>query len=475
MAKKVLEITLNTAKRLGFYNEAPAELEGELTRWFIKKGEVIGFIEDENTGARVGQTICSITTKNKNEVEIDAQGWEVGATVSKLLMTEGEIFSVNLYQESLCLLEVETNAPEQKTGESAEMPAIQRRDPLEPTGINVGGNQAIRISPLAKLAAEKQNISLQELMVGLPPGTKEIAIADVGSAKDIKAASATRQRAKELGANLADIHGTGPDGIVKLSDVYKAGQKENITSVDSFEILKPGMRRLAIAQNMARGSAEPLVHPAMDIDAAPLVNLRSEIKEFFEQMHGVKLRFDHFFATACSWLLSQKEFRILNSGWREENGKSEIRLYKHVNIGLAVAIPPEKTRSGLSELVVPVIKYAEKLTFVEIVKAAEELLAKEKLGPEDLNGLTFTINNVGSPVVWRGIKLNGIEDPNNPIVPPGTCALLGMGTIREENCQKRMRLVLGFNHKIVDGYEVSLFLGSLRYLIEHPERILALK
>jgi pyruvate/2-oxoglutarate dehydrogenase complex dihydrolipoamide acyltransferase (E2) component len=458
VAKKVLEITLNTAKRLGFYNEVPAELEGELTRWFVKKGEVIGFIEDKNTGARVGQTICSITTKNKNEIEIDAQGWEVGATVSKLLMAEGEIFSVNLYQESLRLLEAETIVSKQKTDEPAEM------------------STTVRISPLAKLAAEKQNISLQELMARFPPGTEEITLEDVGSAKGIKAAPATRQRAKELGANLADIHGTGPDGIVKLSDVYKVGQKENVTPVDSdFEILKPGMRRLAIAQNMARGSAEPLVHPAMDIDAAPMVKLRSEMREFFENIHGVKLRFDYFFVAACSWLLLQKEFRILNSGWYEENGKLEIRLYKHVNIGLAVAIPPEKNRSGLSELVVPVIKHAEKLTFVKIVKAAEELLAKERLGTEDLNGLTFTINNVGSPGLWRGIKLNGVEDPNNPIVPSGTCALLGMGTIREENWQKKMRLVLGFNHKIVDGYEVCLFLGALRYLIEHPEQILALK
>jgi pyruvate/2-oxoglutarate dehydrogenase complex dihydrolipoamide acyltransferase (E2) component len=187
------------------------------------------------------------------------------------------------------------------------------------------------------------------------------------------------------------------------------------------------------------------------------------------------LRFDHFFAAACSWLLSQKEFRILNSGWHEENGKPEIRLYKHVNIGLAVAIPPEKNHSGLSELVVPVIKHSEKLTFVETVKAAEELLAKERLGPEELNDLTFTINKVGSPGVWRGMKLKGVEDPNNPIVPPGTCALLGMGAIREENWQKKMRLVLGFNHKIVDGYEASLFLGALRHLIEHPELILALK
>ena len=85
------------------------------------------------------------------------------------------------------------------------------------------------------------------------------------------------------------------------------------------------------------------------------------------------------------------------------------------------------------------------------------------------------MDNVGSLGVWRGIKLKGVEDPNNPIVPAGTCALLGIGAIREENEKRKMRLVLGFNHKIVDGYEAGLFLGVLEYLIEHPEQILALK
>ena len=73
MAKKVLEITINTAKRLGFYNEVPPEVEGELTRWFIKEGETIGFIEDKNTGVKVGRVICSVTTKNKDEIDNDEE------------------------------------------------------------------------------------------------------------------------------------------------------------------------------------------------------------------------------------------------------------------------------------------------------------------------------------------------------------------------------------------------------------------
>jgi len=495
-ARKYLEITLETAKRLGFYNEVPPLVEGELTQWFVKKGDIIGFTEDKNTGTKVGQVICTITTKNKEEVEIDAQGWEIGAKVLKLLLNEGEIFRINLYKESLKLLELEIEVYKvnvyKVNGEEVQ-PGNRNLHSVESSETDKG-KDTVRVSPLAKMAAKEHGISLQEILAWLPQETKEVNLEHITqflknkesriSTQSIKAAPATRRKARELGIDLSLVSGSGPYGIIRMADVTKAVQKEIVTerlpeekplTQDNFEVLKPSIRRLAIAQNMTKGALEPLVHPAVDADATALVRLRSELKDFFEKNYGLKLRIDHFFVAACAWLLSKKEFRILNSCWHEENDQAEIRIYKHVNIGLAFAIAPERTQSGFSELIVPVVKHAEQLTFVEIVKAVEELIAKERFGPEDLSDLTFTVNNVGAPGMWRGINIKGVDYPNNPIVPPGTCALLGIGAIREEDEKKKMRLVLGFNHKILDGYEAGLFLGVLRHLIEHPEQILVLK
>lgn len=501
MTKKILEITLKTAKRLGFYNEVPEEMEVQIIEWYIKEGDVIGFTEDKNTGNKIGQALCLGANTIKGEQEITAEGWEIGTKVSKILMPADDNFTVvKLYEKSLPLLELETedsDQPKEKTENTAEE-------------FHPSQTRQIRISPLAELAAKENKVNLQEVISWLPPDTPELTTEHIlqfmqeknnqtdGTKPqepqlNTKAAPKTRRRAKEFGIDLSLIHGAGPEGLVTMADLQNAINKQNRggiteeeyepkefqqTHTQDFDIVKPSMRRLSIARNLQESAREPLVHPATDIDAAPLIELRSKMKDYFGQTHGAKLSFNHFFLAACSWLLSQAEFRILNSYWHEENGKPEIRIYKHVNIGIAVAISPEKTRSGLSELIVPVIKQSEKLNFVELFRAAEELITmaiNNKIAAEYLMDLTFTVNNVGAPLNWRGIELKGTEDPNNPIVPPKTCAILGIGSIREEFGQKKMRLVLGFNHKIADGYEASLFLGALRYFIEHPEQILVLK
>lgn len=225
----------------------------------------------------------------------------------------------------------------------------------------------------------------------------------------------------------------------------------------------------------------PHAGPGIDINPVPLLTLREEMKESFERMHGVKLRIDHFFIAACAWLLKQNDFRVLNGYWHEEKEgehiREELRLYSHVNIGIAVAIPAEKTHSGRSELVVPSVKLAEMLRFTDIVKEAERLVSEASSGnpkTEDLLDTTFIVNNTGAPVRLSSGKVVPGAEFMDSIFAPNTSAILAFGAARDENGVKKMRLSLKFDHRVCDGREPTHFVRELQELIEHPEQILVL-
>jgi pyruvate dehydrogenase E2 component (dihydrolipoamide acetyltransferase) len=500
MARRILEINLESKGRLGFYNAVPPnDIDAMVVEWYVKEGDTIGFTQDPNTGKKIGRPLLKIESE-KGGVEITAEGWEIGARITKILIPPQKDFSYNLNKNPLHLAELETGEPE-KVGKPADTSMPDNSDkPLKTD---------LRITPLAQRAAEELGVDLEKVRAWLKPDATELTLEDVqefamthetidpakpvsGEKPPIKAAPKTRQHAKELGVDLSRLLPTGPSGIVRMADIdnfVKQRDEEKServpetsafippTDFREFEVMKPTMRRKTTARHMVKAWQAPHASPSIDINPAPLLDLRGKMKESFEKLHGAKLRIDHFFVAACAYLLSQKEFRILNAYWHEEDGKQEMRLYKHVNVGIAAAIAPDKTRSGFSELVVPVIKEAETLSFIEIVKEAERLIADAIKGDpksDDLMGLTFIVNNTGSPVEWRGIKMSGDEYPD-PIFAAETAALVAFGATREEGGAKKMRIILRFDHRLVDGYEPKLFLRALQYLLENPEQILTIK
>lgn len=503
MARRILEINLESKGRLGFYNAVPPnDIEATVVEWYVKEGDTIGFTEDPNTGKRIGRPLLKIESE-KGGVEITAEGWEIGARITKILISAQKDFTYNLNKVPLRLAELEVGEPE-KVGKPDQ---LDKTD--QPDTPNKSINTDLRITPLAKRAAEELGVDLEKVRAWLKPGTAELTYEHMqefakthqtisptkpisGEDASMKAAPKTRQRAKELGVDLSRVIPGGPSGIVRLEDVenfvkQRVEEKPETvpdipasiptTDFGEFEAIKPTMRRKTTARHMAKAWQAPHASPSIDINPALLLELRAKMKDSFEKVHGAKLRIDHFVVAACAYLLSQKEFRILNAYWHEEEGKAEMRLYKHVNVGIAAGISPDKTRSGFSELVVPVIKKAETLSFIEIVKEAERLIADALKGDpksDDLMGLTFIVNNTGSPVEWRGIKMSGDEYPD-PIFAAETAALVAFGATREEGGVKKMRVILRFDHRIVDGYEPKLFLRALQYLLENPEQILTLR
>jgi len=138
-----------------------------------------------------------------------------------------------------------------------------------------------------------------------------------------------------------------------------------------------------------------------------------------------------------------------------------IRYNNHIHIGVAVAVP--------DGLVVPVIKFADAKGFAQIGAEVKDMVVKaktKKLTPQDMQGGTFAISNLG---------MYGIEDFTSIVNPPNGC-ILSVGGIKETPVVKNgeivpgnvMKLSLSCDHRVVDGATGSEFLQTLKAYLENP-------
>ena len=196
-----------------------------------------------------------------------------------------------------------------------------------------------------------------------------------------------------------------------------------------------------------------------EVDMTAVMALRARYRDAFREKHGIALGFMSFFAKACIEAL--RAFPAVNA---EIDGEDII--YKdHYDIGVAVG-----TERGL---VVPVVRDADRLRFIEIELEIAALAAKardNKLGLDDLSGGTFTISNGGI----YGSMLS------TPILNPPQSGILGMHNITRRPVvvddqvvvRPMMYLALSYDHRIVDGREAVQFLVKVKACIEDPARML---
>jgi len=258
-----------------------------------------------------------------------------------------------------------------------------------------------------------------------------------------------RKLARDNGIDLATVKPTGPDSIILRQDVEAAVAKP-APAVDGERIPLRGMRR-AIAEKLSRSRREiPDATTWVDVDATGLMEARKVV--------GVGVL--ALMARICVAGLSR--YPELNSTVDTE--RQEIVRLRSVNLGFAV-----QSDRGL---VVPVVRGADRLTTVEL--AAElarltELARAGGLGPEDMTGGTFTLNNYG---------VFGV-DGSTPIINHPEAGLLGVGRIVDKPwavdgqlaVRKVTQLSFTFDHRVCDGGVAG---GFLRYVADCVERPLVL-
>ncbi|MEE9612898.1 MAG: dihydrolipoamide acetyltransferase family protein [Desulfatiglandales bacterium] len=296
-------------------------------------------------------------------------------------------------------------------------------------------------------------------------------------AEKIKISPAARKMAKQHNLDIARITGTGPEGRIVNRDIEKvlaAGEAGKETGEEGFSpdivdgkkvmvsIPLKGMRK-SISDHMHHSLAvsAQLSHMG-EIEMTEMVKLRNSLLEKEGDL-GVRVSYTDLFVLAVANAI--KRVPIVNSSLIDDN---EVKIWEDINIGVAVALEETEYLSGL---IIPVIKNADSKSLVEISKTLKALMEKannRKLTPEDVNGGTFTITNVGT--FLPGLTFG------TPIIPQPQSAILQTSAIEERVVARDGQMVirpimaynLTFDHRVMDGAPAGMFLKKVKELIEDP-------
>ena len=277
------------------------------------------------------------------------------------------------------------------------------------------------------------------------------------------ASIAAKKIITEKGIDIDSLIGSGRDGRITKDDAVKAAVAMGSAPKGANrgeERKKLSMLRRKVAERLVAVKNETAMLTTFnEANMAPIFALRKEYKELFSEKHGVGLGFMSFFTKAVVRAL--KIFPDVNS---MIDGDYKIS-YDYCDISVAV--------SGPKGLMVPVVRSAEKLSFMEIEQEIKRLaiLARDgQITVDDMTGGTFTISNGG---VFGSML-------STPIINPPQSGILGMHNIIERpiavngkvEIRPMMYLALSYDHRVIDGKESVGFLVAIKEALENPEEIL---
>ncbi|MBZ5589942.1 MAG: 2-oxo acid dehydrogenase subunit E2 [Acidobacteriia bacterium] len=308
-----------------------------------------------------------------------------------------------------------------------------------------------RSSPLVRRIAAEHKVDL-----AVVPGTgihgrvtKDDILSYVQAGK-----AAPRAAAPRLAPVPAPSHGTPPISGATL------GPSGAFTGEELREPMS--VMRQKIAEHMvASRRTSPHVHTVFEADMSRVVALREGGRNVFEAKHGLKLTYTPFFLAAV--MEGLKQFPIVNASL----DGNEIVYHRHVNIGVAVALP--------HGLIVPVVKHAEELSLIGLQRAVTDLATRarnKQLKPEDVQGSTFSVTNPGPYGGLYGLAI--INQPNVAILSTGGIQRrpvvvtdeLGRESI---GIRDMVYLALSFDHRLVDGATADQFMAVVKVVLEAGE------
>jgi pyruvate dehydrogenase E2 component (dihydrolipoamide acetyltransferase) len=295
----------------------------------------------------------------------------------------------------------------------------------------------------------------QEVVKTQAPQQVAIQITNTDTDLEIKASPLARNLAKEKGLNLSLVKGTGEGGRIVKRDVenFKGGNSSSFIGVESYSETPVSQMRKSIAKSLSASKfTAPHFYLTVSIDMDNAINIRKAINT---SIAPKKVSFNDLVIKSAA--ASLKKHPAVNSAWNE----SVIRTNNHVNIGVAVAVD--------EGLLVPVVRFADGKTLTQISGEVREYAQRakaKKLQPQDWEGSTFTISNLG---------MFGIEEFTAIINTPNAC-ILAIGGISEVPVVKNgqivpgnvMKVTLSCDHRVVDGAVGSAFLNTFKNYMENP-------
>ncbi|HEY0257761.1 MAG TPA: dihydrolipoamide acetyltransferase family protein, partial [Candidatus Methylacidiphilales bacterium] len=304
-----------------------------------------------------------------------------------------------------------------------------------------------------------------------PPAATPAAAASSSTGR-VKASPLAKKIAQEKGVNIATLTGTGPGGRVVKKDVLGASANGHAPSGGSSiyprgPIAKEGTQKLTtmrsvIAKRLLESKTQiPHFYLEIEVDAKPLLDLRAQLNDSLGKLNPpVKLSLNDFVLKAAAEAV--RRVPAVNASFEGD----AIRQFADVQLSFAVAIP--------DGLITPIIREAQNKSLIQISGEAKALAGKAKEGklkPEEFQGGTFTVSNLG---------MLGI-DRFSAIINPPQAAILAIGNIVKKPVVgpndeivvgHRQSITLSCDHRVVDGAVGAAYLKELRELIEKPALLL---
>ena len=387
----------------------------------IMECTILKWLKNEGDNISKDDSVVEVAT-DKVDTEIPSS---YSGILSKILVKEGEIVKVG---KPIAIIEtinkldhLDTKNPfTSKIEKDFDNIKKQVSKPILPDNIDISQSDSSKFySPLVLNIASRENISLD---------------------------------------TLEKIKGTGENQRITKLDLLKFIEEKNIESykVEDFEeddhqislnkgeeLIEPNRIRKIIASRMVESKKiSPHVTSYVEADMTNVYKARNELKEEFLKKHKFPLTFNPIFIHCVTRAI--QDFPMINISYIN----NKIIKKNYINIGIAVALEDDN-------LIVPVLKDTDKMNFMTIIKESNDLIKKSKenkLSPDDLDGGTFTISNIGSFGNVMG----------TPIILQPQVGILAIGSIRkipavvetnkgdEIKIRNRVFLSHTYDHRIID-------------------------
>ncbi|KAK2353199.1 Dihydrolipoamide acetyltransferase, long form protein [Trifolium repens] len=429
-------------QEIGMPSLSPTMTEGNIARWLKKEGDKVS----------PGEVLCEVETdKATVEMECMEEGYlakivrkegekeiKVGEVIAVTVEDEEDIAKFKDYQpsasESSAPPAKETSAPPPPKKEAVEEPAREPEPKASKPSAPPSSGDRIFASPLARKLAEEKNV------------------------------------------DLSSIKGTGHDGLIvkgDIDDYLASGAKEvsapskakaapTDAALDYTDIPVSQIRKVTASRLLLSKQTIPHYYLTVDTCVDKLMSLRAQLNSLQEASGGSRISVNDLVIKAAA--LALRKVPQCNSSWTNDY----IRQYHNVNINVAV-----QTDHGLF---VPVVRDADKKglsTIGEEVKQLAKRAKENSLKPQDYEGGTFTVSNLGGPF---GVKqfCAIVNPPQSGILAVGSAerrVVPGSGA-EEFKFASFMAVTLSCDHRVIDGAIGAEWLKAFKGYIENPETML---
>ena len=400
--------------------------EGTVAKWFKKVGDQIN---EGDILAEIETDKATMEFESFYQGELLHIGLEEGksAPVDSLLAIIGKsgtdikklISSLGIENPYTADKVLEPESIENKDKPEHDLPIFEQESKPQLIENKVNSNGRIIASPLAKKLAEEKGINLNSVK-----GSGEFG-------RIIK---------RDIDNFKLEIYGSS------LSKPSLSLGKESITKIANSQMRKTIAKRLSTSKFSA-----PHYYLGVEFDMDNTISFRNQ----FNSLPETKISFNDIIIKACA--LSLKHHPEVNAKWEDD----QITQHHHVHIGVAVAVE--------DGLLVPVVKFADQQKLPQIGTTVKDfaLRAREKkLKPEEMDGSTFTISNLGMFGIQEFTSI--INQPNGAILSVG--GIVKKPIVKDDKIivGNTLKLTLACDHRVVDGATGAKFLQTLKDYIENP-------